>query len=70
MLPIEIDPKRCKRCKPAWCVDDCPADCLAVSGKSRIPVVLYPDECTHCGNCRISCPNGAIKIIFPLAMII
>ena len=36
--------------------------------RDRTPRVIeeYRLECWHCGNCRISCPCGAISFEFPL----
>ena len=70
MLPIRIESEKCRHCKKAPCIYDCPADCLAWDVEKRMPYVSNPEECTHCGNCRISCPNDAITIIFPLSMIV
>jgi formate dehydrogenase beta subunit len=33
-------------------------------------VVEYPDECWHCGCCRIACPSGAVYYEFPLNMLV
>ncbi len=75
MLPIKIDLEKCKRCinkvtRVTPCIADCPADCIAWEQEKEIPYVSYPDECSFCGNCRISCPHGAIEIIFPLSMLL
>ena len=73
--PIIIDLAKCK-CPstsmiPPWpCVRDCPLDCIKADTQKNIPVVVYPDECGFCGNCRISCPHGAIQIKLPLSMIV
>ncbi|MBW1921037.1 MAG: 4Fe-4S binding protein [Deltaproteobacteria bacterium] len=32
--------------------------------------MVYPDECWHCGNCRIHCPADAVQYLFPLDMLI
>jgi len=51
------------------CVRDCPAYILELDKKrDRTPRVIeeYRLECWHCGNCRISCPCGAISFEFPL----
>lgn len=50
------------------CVDDCPGHILAMTPDG--PKVAYPDECWHCGCCRISCPRGAILYKFPLNMML
>jgi formate dehydrogenase major subunit/formate dehydrogenase beta subunit len=59
---------RCLRCghcqKCGKCVEDCPG--LIIEVKDKGPEVVYPEECWHCGNCRISCPDSAISYEFPL----
>ena len=59
---------RCFHCghcdKCGKCVEDCPG--LILEMKEEGPEVIYPDECWHCGNCRISCPDSAISYDFPL----
>jgi NAD-dependent dihydropyrimidine dehydrogenase PreA subunit len=47
----------------------CPGDLFVLHKKRKIAEVLYPDECWHCGVCRMDCPEGAIKIVFPLEMV-
>jgi NAD-dependent dihydropyrimidine dehydrogenase PreA subunit len=32
--------------------------------EKKIPMVKYPDECWHCGSCRLDCPTEAITICF------
>lgn len=34
------------------------------------PVVRYPEECWHCGCCRLECPNGYLGIRFSLRMLV
>jgi NAD-dependent dihydropyrimidine dehydrogenase PreA subunit len=48
------------------CIEDCPGLILAMN--SQGPQVVYPDECWHCGCCRIACPSGAVFYDFPLNM--
>jgi NAD-dependent dihydropyrimidine dehydrogenase PreA subunit len=31
---------------------------------TKVPLVKYPDECWHCGSCRLDCPVEAIAIRF------
>ncbi len=49
------------------CVERCPGYIL-VKDEQEGPFVEYPDECWHCGCCRIGCPTGAISIEFPITM--
>lgn len=46
----------------------CPGDLLIMDEEG--PQVAYPDECWHCGNCRIHCPVDAVDYVFPLEMLI
>jgi NADPH-dependent glutamate synthase beta subunit-like oxidoreductase len=50
------------------CVESCPGHILSLTGDG--PVVSYPDQCWHCGCCRIACPCGAVSYKFPLNMLI
>ncbi len=52
------------------CARYCPGDVIHVDKEKNIPVVLYPDECCHCGNCRMSCPVNAITIFLPVGMLV
>ena len=66
-MPPLFDSEKCIRC--GMCVRDCPAYILELDKKrDRTPRVIeeYRLECWHCGNCRISCPRGAISFEFPL----
>lgn len=51
-----------------FCVEDCPGHILSMTPNG--PSVDYPDECWHCGCCRISCPRGAVLYEFPLNMML
>ncbi len=50
------------------CVDDCPGYVLSMTDNG--PEVTYPDECWHCGGCRMSCPVEAVSYEFPLFMMV
>jgi NAD-dependent dihydropyrimidine dehydrogenase PreA subunit len=45
-------------------------DVIYADESSNDPVIKYPDECWHCGSCRQDCPVGAIRIVFPLQMMV
>ncbi len=62
----KINYGKCTGCNQ--CVEICPLDIIKCNENG--PETAYPDECWHCGNCRISCPNDAISIIFPPEMLI
>lgn len=66
-MPPLIDEKRCNGC--AMCYNHCPGDLFVIDKKSKKAKLLYPDECWHCGVCRMDCPKNAIKIVFPLQML-
>ena len=38
-------------------------------GKRKIPMVVYPEECTHCGICRLECPENCVSYKFPPMML-
>lgn len=76
-MPAVIDEELCNGCK--ICVRRCPLDALdlvrldeerIVLGKRvrKAAVVRYPNECWHCGVCRLDCPTGAITFEFPREM--
>jgi adenylylsulfate reductase subunit B len=64
MPPIITE--RCTLC--GNCYDICPGDVFTWPEHESPPVVCYPDECWHCGACRLECPVDAIEYQFPLAM--
>jgi NAD-dependent dihydropyrimidine dehydrogenase PreA subunit len=63
---VAFDPLACNGCNR--CVQICRSDLLSPNPeRGRPPVVLYPDECWHCGVCVIECPRpGAITMLHPL----
>jgi adenylylsulfate reductase subunit B len=68
-MPPIIDISKCIRC--GKCVEICDGDVFYGSIKGEIPVVAYPEECWHEGNCVIDCPvEGAIKLRIPLPLMI
>jgi adenylylsulfate reductase, subunit B len=66
-MPPVIDKKKCKGC--ATCYANCPGDLFVFHKKEKLPELKYPDECWHCGVCRMDCPEKAIRIVFPLEML-
>ena len=63
---VAFDPALCNGCNR--CVQICRSDLLMPNPrKGSPPLVLYPDECWHCGVCVIECPRqGAITLLHPL----
>ena len=64
--PLKIDPDLCNGCN--ICVETCQADILMPNPeKGKSPIILYPDECWHCGCCTFHCPQeGALKLNYSL----
>lgn len=73
-MPPVIIQERCIGCE--ICDRHCPTDVFATTKRSEPIEVLgrrvvndvvveYPDECWHCGVCRMDCPTGAIYYVFP-----
>jgi adenylylsulfate reductase subunit B len=46
------------------CDAHCPLDVILFDESTKIPIVKYPDECWHCGSCRLDCPVEAIELRF------
>ncbi|MFQ5903970.1 MAG: ferredoxin family protein [Candidatus Binatia bacterium] len=65
MAEIVIDVERCKGC--AYCVIQCPEECIAMSDKFNSKGYIYPEfskpaECTGCTACARLCPDFAITV--------
>ncbi|MFQ5790879.1 MAG: ferredoxin family protein [Acidobacteriota bacterium] len=60
--PITIFPELCIGCNR--CVDACQVDVfLPSTRKGAAPLVSYPGECWHSGDCVADCPvPGAIRL--------
>jgi len=61
----EVESKYCKGC--LRCVEICPKDCLALSGKtndSGYDYIEYREDspCIGCGLCYMVCPDCAISV--------
>lgn len=61
--PIRIDPALCIACDR--CVEACQVDVfLPHPDKGKAPLVVYPGECWHSGDCVVVCPvPGAIELL-------
>jgi nitroreductase/ferredoxin len=57
-----IDQKKCKR--DGICVQDCPAQVIAMAKKGDFPSPIEDAEefCINCGHCVAVCPHGAITL--------
>lgn len=62
-MSIKIDYHLCKGCKS--CYTECPADLFGWDEEREIPYIAYPDECWHCGVCKLECPENAIHLTLP-----
>lgn len=68
-MPPVIDPDRCMGC--GRCVEICPADVFYGSEKGKVPIVAYPEACTHFNCCVEECPvEEAIKLRIPLPLML
>jgi formate dehydrogenase (NADP+) beta subunit len=65
-MPPVVDEALCEKC--GKCVENCPGNVLELSPDG--PKVAYPDECWHCGVCRMYCPVGGISYRFKLCMLL
>ncbi len=61
-MPPVFDETKCIKC--GKCVANCPGYVLEMSEET--PRAAFPEECWHCGCCRIACDNGAVGFEFPL----
>lgn len=73
-MPPVIILEKCKSAgDPAGiftCAAVCPGDVIHIDREHNLPIVLYPDECCHCGNCRMSCVVDAIRIVLPIGTLL
>ena len=61
-MPPVFDETKCIRCQK--CRASCPGYILEMG--ENAPRVAFPDECWHCGCCRVACGRGVISFEFPL----
>ena len=63
-MPPIVDVNYCNGCKQ--CYNMCPLDIYAWDSKKKVPIVAYPDECSHCGICELDCLQLAIDVQLPV----
>jgi NAD-dependent dihydropyrimidine dehydrogenase PreA subunit len=61
-MPPVFDKEKCVQCEK--CVSRCPGYVLEM--EEETPKVVFPNECWHCGCCRIACEADAVTFVFPL----
>lgn len=66
-MPAKINLSQCIACR--ICERHCPLDIIHINESEGKAYVRYPEECWHCGACRIDCPTKAITIEFPKEML-
>ncbi len=59
MFMVKIDQDKCQGC--GECVDNCPAEILAMDGDKAI-VAGDPNECLGCETCVSVCRNEAVSV--------
>ncbi len=68
-MPPVINLEKCERC--GNCADVCSEDVYFGTTTKELPIVSYPEECSHCNACVEECPvEGAISIRIPLPMML
>ncbi len=61
MHSINIDKGKCIGCKK--CYKACYVDVIRWDDIEEKPIVMYPQECTTCNWCELSCPVDAVEVI-------
>jgi len=59
VVEIKIDYHRCTRCRK--CVEACTFGVL--EWFENQPIVINPNSCSACSECKLSCPVDAIRVI-------
>ncbi len=62
-MPVMINYHLCKGCKS--CYNECPCDVIAWNEQTDMPYIAYPEECWHCGICKLECSVNAIEHTLP-----
>jgi ferredoxin len=63
-MPAVIEAAKCNGCE--LCDLYCPLDVIHM--EEGIAIMRYPDECWHCGACRLVCAKDAVTFKFSLDM--
>ncbi len=64
-MPVVFDEEKCIGCNR--CVRICMMDVIVENPEKGSPIILYPEECYHEGDCVSECPvPGAIRMRHPL----
>lgn len=56
----KIDLDLCIRC--GICVKACSLDVIAMNPQSKVPEIVYQEDCMLCDMCMVHCPASAITI--------
>lgn len=66
-MPPVIDRNKCVKC--GYCAEICPLDVIRIkkTDNGKEIVVKFPYECWHCRACVKDCPQGAIRLRYPLS---
>jgi NAD-dependent dihydropyrimidine dehydrogenase PreA subunit len=62
-MSVRINYHLCKGCKS--CYNHCPGDVIGWDRERAIPFIAYPNECWHCGVCKLECQENAIEHMLP-----
>lgn len=64
---IKIAKEKCDLKCDFKCEKDCPSECIKVirNSSSIVDVRIDKSRCLYCGQCELSCPLGAVKVLKP-----
>lgn len=67
-MPPVVDKNKCIKCNT--CASICSMNVFGPVEIGKIPEPIYEKECWHCRACVMDCPVGAIKMRYPLPMML